>query len=88
MSYRGKGIYRHYKGGMYEMICLGVEEATLKPVVIYKPLDGPMPGDIKGMPEGIECWTRPLDDFNHDVSIPDARGIDMTCARFTFVSGT
>lgn len=32
------GIYRHYKGGMYELIGIGRHESTLEKVVIYKML--------------------------------------------------
>jgi hypothetical protein len=64
--YDGKGVYKHYKGGEYSVLALGVEEATLTPVVIYQPVGLIMPGDVmeKVWPHDVEYWTRPLDDFN------------------------
>ena len=35
-----KGVYRHYKGGMYRVICLAHHSETLEDMVIYEPLDG------------------------------------------------
>lgn len=32
------GIYEHYKGGRYEVIGIGLIEATEEPAVIYKAL--------------------------------------------------
>lgn len=33
------GRWRHYKGGLYDVICCAVEEATLRPVVIYRSVE-------------------------------------------------
>ena len=30
------GIYKHYKGNMYQILHVGVLEKTLEPVVIYR----------------------------------------------------
>ena len=99
-NYRGPGIYRHHKGNEYEVLGLGVrEETVVKPdddnlyeyddpviVVVYRPLSpGTMLGE--GQFEGVEFWTRDLDDFNADVTVPDAKGIGMTQGRFVFISG-
>ncbi len=35
-----KGVYRHYKGGTYRVICLAHHSETLEDMVIYEPLDG------------------------------------------------
>ena len=43
------GIYRHYKGGMYRVVCLAHHSETLEDMVIYRALYG----------EG-EFWVRPL----------------------------
>jgi len=32
------GLYRHYKGGEYEVIGVGRHSETLEPFVIYRPL--------------------------------------------------
>ncbi len=46
------GIYRHYKGGMYEVIATATHSETLEPMVIYKSLkDG-------------AYWVRPLSMWN------------------------
>jgi len=29
---------RHYRAGEYEIICEGIDEATLEPVIVYKSL--------------------------------------------------
>ena len=34
------GLYRHYKGGVYEVLGLARHSETLEPLVIYRPLDG------------------------------------------------
>ncbi len=34
------GIYRHYKGGMYRVICVAHHSETLEDMVVYEPLDG------------------------------------------------
>ena len=43
------GIYRHYKGGLYEVIGFALHSETLEEMVIYKALYG----------EG-KTWVRPL----------------------------
>ena len=40
-------LWRHHKGGLYRVVCLAVEEATGKPVVVYAAATGKPP-----------CWTR------------------------------
>ena len=32
--------YRHYKGGLYELVCEATLEADLTPMVIYRAADG------------------------------------------------
>lgn len=69
-TYAGPGRYRHYKGGEYEVIGVGLEEATRRYVVAYRPVDG-WPKDVAT----AEFWTRPLLDFNALVEVrqtPDA----------------
>jgi hypothetical protein len=53
------GLYRHYKGGLYQAHGLAVEEATLRPVVMYTHL-----GDAL-------TWTRPLESWQQIVNWPN-----------------
>jgi hypothetical protein len=83
MNYEGPGIYQHYKGGIYDVLGLGVrEETVIKPhdrpvdeehqnptiVVIYKPLT---PGSMLGRGEfhGVDFWERTLEDFDAQVDL-------------------
>lgn len=72
MNYQGPGHYRHYKGGEYEVLGLGMEEATHTTVVIYIAHAFQIPD-----PE-VLFWTRPLDDFNATVNNPGDCG-DSDC---------
>jgi hypothetical protein len=47
------GIYRHYKGKKYEVIGVGLDSETTKPVVVYMPLDE----------TGVPFWVRPYEMF-------------------------
>jgi hypothetical protein len=38
--------YRHYKGGLYELVCMATLEADLSEMVVYRAADG-------------SIWTRP-----------------------------
>ena len=44
--------YRHFKGHMYKVLCIGKDSETLKEVVIYRNIDT------------NEVWVRPLDMFS------------------------
>lgn len=48
--------YRHYKGGIYEVVCEAVLEADHTPVVVYRGQDGAV-------------WVRPRDAFLETVTI-------------------
>lgn len=61
MPYEGEGIYRHYKGGIYEVLGIALVEATLEPCVVYKPTVE-LPIFMQGL--GATMYTRPLEDFN------------------------
>lgn len=43
--------YRHFKGNMYEILCIGKDSETLEDVVIYRNLDN------------LNIWVRPLKEF-------------------------
>ncbi len=68
------GKYKHFKGGLYEVIAIGKDCETLKDIVIYKALYEP-----EEFPMG-QVWTRLLEDF---VSQKDINGIKV--ARFKFI---
>ncbi|MBC3879787.1 DUF1653 domain-containing protein [Undibacterium sp. LX40W] len=42
--------YRHYKGGIYELVCEATQESDLSPIIVYRSHDG-------------SCWTRPKSVF-------------------------
>ena len=51
-----KGIYKHYKGNMYEVLCVANHSETLEKMVVYKALYG----------DG-EVWVRPIEMWNETV---------------------
>lgn len=63
------GKYRHFKGGMYEVLFLANHSETLEKMVVYRALYG----------EG-EVWVRPLSMFLDTVTRDG-----VTQPRFTFV---
>jgi predicted metal-dependent HD superfamily phosphohydrolase len=64
-------LYQHWKGGLYRVVALAVEEATGAPTVVYRPLSDP----------AERCWTRPLVSFEEEVE-----GLDGEArARFVHV---
>ena len=42
--------YRHYKGGLYELVCVATLESDLSEMIVYRAADG-------------SIWTRPKDVF-------------------------
>lgn len=94
MPLDGPGIYRHYKGGLYEVLGLGLREDS-----IIKPHDEHSEGFKKDaigvtyviyrpISEGSmlesrqeEYWLRELSDFNADVE--DVAWKDASIPRFT-----
>lgn len=48
--------YRHYKGGLYELVCEAMLEADHTPVVVYRGQDGVV-------------WVRPRDAFFEKVTV-------------------
>ncbi len=52
---RPAGIYRHYKGNIYEVVTVALHSETLEEMVIYRSVaDG-------------KCWARPLCMWNETV---------------------
>ena len=64
-----KGIYRHYKGNLYEVVDVARHSETQESLVVYKTLYG-----------DFSTWVRPLDMFQETV---DRDGQQV--ARFEFV---
>ena len=52
------GIYRHYKGNVYEVTGMARHSETLEDMVIYRPLDG----------EG-EAWVRPASMWSDPIEV-------------------
>lgn len=64
------GKYRHYKGGMYEVIAIAHHSETLEDMVVYRALYG-----------AGEIWVRPASMWSEDVSVGE-----KTVKRFELVS--
>lgn len=63
-------IYRHYKGGLYQIICIGVHTETGESLVTYRNYL------VKS-----KAWIRPVDMFFGKVELSDGTTVD----RFTVV---
>lgn len=63
---------RHYKGGLYVVVGTCLIEATLKPGVLYKPLQG----DKQDL-----TWMRPMPEFQDMVTT-----VDGSVPRFVLIS--
>lgn len=48
-------VFRHYKGGLYTIVCLSVKEDTLEPLVTYRSI------------ERGSVWTRTLQNWSEYV---------------------
>lgn len=57
------GKYRHFKGGMYELLGIANHSETLEPMVVYRALYG----------EG-GLWVRPASMWNEIVEKPEHTG--------------
>ena len=53
-----KGIYKHYKGNLYELLYIANHSETLEKMVVYKALYG----------DG-EVWVRPAHMWNEEVTV-------------------
>jgi DNA polymerase III subunit epsilon len=59
-------LYRHYKGGLYELVCEATQESDLTPQVVYKASDG-------------SFWTRPRSVF-FEMLVIDGKQVQRFCA--------
>lgn len=57
------GLYKHYKGNIYEVISIAKHSETLEDMVVYK---------ATYQPEGENWWVRPLKMFLETVIIEGA----------------
>jgi hypothetical protein len=55
--------YRHYKGGIYELVCEAVLEADHMPVIVYRGQDG-------------KTWVRPREVFFETV-MPEGASVPV-----------
>lgn len=65
------GVYRHYKGKLYEVLNVATHTETGERLVVYKALY---------ITEGENCWVRPFTMFNEMVLVDG-----VSTKRFTKV---
>ena len=54
--------WQHYKGGLYEVVCVGTHTETNERLVIYRPVEGRTSRDLGSV------WVRPLGMWNEIVN--------------------
>jgi len=62
-----KGIYRHFKGGIYEVVCVAINSENLEQMVVYRSVTEPE-----------KIWVRPLSMWSEPVKYEG-----KTVCRFT-----
>ncbi len=65
------GIYKHYKGNLYEVLGIATHSETKERFVIYHALKG-----------ASDLWARPEKMFSEDIDAPE---YNCKGPRFTFV---
>ena len=63
-------LYRHYKGGIYRIVALALEESSGESVVVYESVSEPE-----------KIWTRPLSVFTEEVVRPSGEKV----SRFEYI---
>ncbi|MCD6067028.1 MAG: hypothetical protein K0S33_1854 [Bacteroidetes bacterium] len=63
MSVPESGIYKHYKGKLYEVTGIATHSETLEKLVVYKALY---------QEEGQNLWARPLEMFMEEINVNGA----------------
>ncbi len=58
------GLYRHYKGGNYEVIGIALHSETQEELVVYRACY---------QKPGEDLWVRPLNMFSETVTIEDKK---------------
>ena len=58
------GLYRHYKGGVYRVVCVAHHSETLEDMVVYEAVDG-----------STGFWVRPASMWNETVTAADGRTV-------------
>lgn len=66
------GIYRHYKGNLYKVLCIAKHSETEDELVVYQALYGK-----------YEHWVRPIMMFNEEIEIEG-----KSVKKFTYISET
>ena len=66
------GLYRHYKGGEYELLAVAYHSETLAPMVVYRALYGTR-----------QVWVRPAEMWSEAVTVDG-----LTVPRFSYVGDT
>lgn len=64
------GIYKHYKGNIYEVIGIGKHSETLEELVVYRSIKNEN-----------EIWLRPISMWNEEVTLADGSSV----LRFTLI---
>lgn len=59
------GLYKHYKGKIYEVVGIAKHSETLEDMVVYK---------ATYQPEGVNLWVRPLAMFMETIVV---EGIEL-----------
>lgn len=67
------GIYRHYKGQLYQVFGTATHSETEELLVVYQCLYG-----------NYDLWVRPFTMFSENITLADG----TTVARFTFVNSS
>jgi len=86
MSELKKGVYKHYKGAIYEVLGEGKHSETNEECVIYRPII------LSKLEDKTLLWVRPkkmfLEDVIINVELSNGTKIEKKIPRFQFIYGT